>query len=52
MKTKRHLCIIKGNYLGPEYKTTSFELDFDRFTGFKITGNRKEYSRVGKAKAF
>jgi hypothetical protein len=47
---KRHLCIVKGNYLGSEYKTRSFELDFDVKTGFTRTGNRKSFEELAKPK--
>lgn len=50
--SKRHLCIVKGNYLGPEYKASSFELNFDPVTGFKRTGERKEYTELMKPRIF
>lgn len=46
--TKRHLCIVKGNNIGPEYKSRSFELDFDWDKGFTKTGNRKDFAQLVK----
>ncbi len=50
--SKRHLCIVKGNYLGDHYKNSSFELDFDQTTGFKNTGKRKPFEDLAKPKLF
>ncbi len=50
--SKRHLCFVKHNYLGPEYKCSSYELDFDPLIGFKSTGNRKEFSKLARPKLF
>jgi archaellum biogenesis ATPase FlaH len=44
----RHLCIVKGNNIGAEYKSKSFELAFDWSTGFVRTGNRKEFAQLVK----
>jgi DNA-binding NarL/FixJ family response regulator len=37
---KRHLCIVKGNYLPNEYKTKSYVLKFDENLKFTPTGER------------
>ena len=37
---KRHLCIVKGNYLPPEYKTESFVMLFDENLQFIMTDER------------
>lgn len=47
---KRHLCIVKGNYLGSEYKDSSFELEFDQTSGYVSTGNREYFSSLVKPK--
>lgn len=44
--TKRHLCIVKGNYLPKEMKSQSFELCFDENMIFTNTGERVEYSQL------
>lgn len=36
----RHLCIVKGNYLGMEYKKDSFELKFSKEMLFESTSRR------------
>jgi hypothetical protein len=48
--SKRHLCIVKGNYLGAEYKNSSFELEFDGAGGFIRTGGRKEFIQLARPK--
>lgn len=50
--SKRHLCIVKGNYLGAEYKESSFELSFDPEKGFQRTGNRTDFDLLVKPKLF
>lgn len=48
---KRHLCIVKGNYLSKEYKTESFVLLFDENLQFTMTDERQpfdEFTSVGK----
>ena len=50
--SKRHLCFVKHNYLGSEYKCSSYELDFDPSIGFRATGNRKEFSKLVRPKLF
>jgi len=42
----RHLCIVKGNYLGEEYKNSSFALDFNFENGFTNTGDRVRFERL------
>ena len=37
---KRHLCIVKGNYLPQEFKTESYVLKFDENLQFSNTGGR------------
>ena len=44
----RHLCIVKGNYLGEEYKNASFVLHFDFQNGFTNTGNRVDFELLVK----
>lgn len=49
--SKRHFCIVKGNYLGPEFKNKSFELDFNQTTlVFKNTGRRRDFDSLAKPK--
>jgi archaellum biogenesis ATPase FlaH len=48
---KRHLCIVKGNYIGEEYKNASFVLDFDYQSGFINTGWRSDFARLVKSDA-
>ncbi len=45
----RHFCIVKGNYLGREWKRESFVYEFDEksFT-FKNTGIRKPFEELAK----
>ena len=50
--SKRHLCFVKHNYLGGDYKNRSFELDFDQQKGFTATGNRKEFGSLIRPKLF
>jgi hypothetical protein len=44
----RHLCIVKANYLGEEYKNASYELRFTFEDGFKTTGDRVAFDRLTK----
>lgn len=44
--TMRHLCIVKGNYLGKEMKSESYKLHFDENLIFSFTGERVEYSHL------
>lgn len=48
--TKRHLCIVKGNYTSNEQKLNSFVLEFnpDNFT-LTNTGNRVPFKKVAPA---
>jgi RecA-family ATPase len=50
--SKKHFCIVKGNYLGNEYKESSFELSFDEKSGFKRTGIRTDFNLLAKPKLF
>jgi len=43
--TKRHLCIVKGNYLPKEAKTESYVLTFENLI-FNTTGERVHYSEL------
>jgi RecA-family ATPase len=42
----RHFCIVKGNYLGDEYKDNSFVLDFMEDLTFKNTGERRPLDEI------
>jgi RecA-family ATPase len=44
--TKRHLCIVKGNYLPREYKTESFVLDFNENMLFRMTDERRLFEEL------
>jgi RecA-family ATPase len=39
--SKRHMCIVKGNYLPKEYKTESYVLEFDDNLQFSKTDERR-----------
>lgn len=39
----KHLCIVKGNYLPPEFKQQSYVLHFDRQMNFTNTGRRTAF---------
>lgn len=39
----KHLCIVKGNYLPPEYKGRSYQLNFDENMTFENTGKRVSF---------
>lgn len=43
----RHLCIVKGNYLGSEYKRESFVLRMDENFVFINTGMRTPFDELG-----
>jgi RecA-family ATPase len=43
---KRHLCIVKANYLPREFKTKSFVLHFDENLQFSMTGERKDFEEL------
>lgn len=45
---KRHLCIVKGNYLPREYKQESFELHFSDNMTFSHTGGRTSFECLKK----
>lgn len=47
---KRHLCIVKGNYIKDEHKKSSFEMLFDEKTGFTLTGQRVPFEQLAKPK--
>lgn len=44
---KRHLCIVKGNYLPKEHKTESYVLLFDDSLMFHQTGERMHFGELG-----
>ena len=44
----RHLCVVKGNYLGDEFKNSSFALNFSFENGFSNTGDRVRFDRLVK----
>jgi RecA-family ATPase len=47
----KYLSVIKGNYLGIEYKTSSYELEFNEQTlTFNYTGNTVSFDEQGKSK--
>lgn len=50
--SKRHFCIVKANYLAPEYKKSSYELSYDEKSGFQNTGNRTLFGLLAKPKLF
>jgi len=46
---RRHLCIVKANYLPPEFKTESFVLEFDEIThSFINTEERVPFEQLVK----
>ena len=47
--TRRHLCIVKGNYLPDEYKADSYVLSFENFL-FSQTGERVPFEQLAKPK--
>ncbi len=44
--TLRHLCVVKGNYLGPEWKGRSLVLRFSDHLNFSNTGERVEFEEL------
>lgn len=45
----RHLCIVKGNYLSPEFKRSSYKLEFDPFSfRFSDTGERTPFEDLAE----
>lgn len=42
----RHLCIVKGNYLPPTFKNSSFELLFTEYLNYRPTGNRVPFNAL------
>lgn len=36
----RHFCVVKGNYLPPSYKHSSYEMEFTPSLNFRLTGGR------------
>ena len=47
--SRRHLCIVKGNYLPDEYKGDSYVLSFENFL-FGETGKRVAFEQLAKPK--
>jgi RecA-family ATPase len=47
---KRHLCIVKGNYLPKEFKTESYVLEFNQNLLFTTTGERKPFDELADSK--
>lgn len=45
---KRHLCVVKGNYLPSEYKTESYVLYFGDNMVFENTGDRVAFELLSK----
>ncbi len=46
---RRHLCIVKGNYLDDSYKNRSFELRFTSNLTFESTGRRVPFESLAPA---
>lgn len=46
---KKHMCVVKGNYLTAFYKEESFVLRFDENMIFTNTGERMPFSSLAKA---
>ena len=44
--TLRHLCVVKGNYLGPEWKGRSMVLRFSPSLNFSNTGERVAFEEL------
>ena len=44
--SQRHLCIVKGNYLPAEAKTSSYVLKMDENFCFSDTGNRVDFDKL------
>jgi len=47
---KKHLCIVKGNYLPKEYKTESYILQFDNNLQFHNTNKRTPFEELVESK--
>jgi RecA-family ATPase len=47
--SRRHLCVVKGNYLPDEYKNESYVLNFEQFL-FSQTGERVPFEQLAKPK--
>jgi len=47
--SRRHLCIVKGNYLSEDFKNSSFMLEFNFEDGFSNTGQRVIFERLVKS---
>ncbi len=45
---KRHLCIVKGNYLPQKYKKESYVLLFDEYQQFSMTDQRVLFEKLKK----
>ncbi len=43
---RKHLCIVKGNYLSAEYKHSSYELHFSEDMVFSATGSRTPFEEL------
>lgn len=43
---KRHMCIVKANYLPEEYKRESFVLQFDENMTFTMTNERRSFDEL------
>lgn len=51
-RDKRHLCIVKGNYIPNEEKERSFVIRMDTETLlFELTGERTDFSELGSSKS-
>lgn len=48
-QSRRHLCIVKGNYLPDKYKSESHVLSFENFL-FEQTGERVAFDQLAKPK--
>lgn len=48
---RRHLCVVKGNYLPHEVKAESFVLYFDEFQNFHFTGERVPLTELQSPKS-
>lgn len=42
----RHLCALKGNYYGSQYKSASYKLEYSFEDGFKKTDDRADFSTL------
>jgi RecA-family ATPase len=46
--TKRHMCIVKGNYIPESFKNSSYKLEFSFDQGFMYTGERVTFEKLIK----